>query len=121
MSQGSVCTLCDGRNLLENCQKLLENSWNLSGKNDWPPCVRKSLLYCNNKLWVKKGESNFDATMGAYDGAEVYELIGIFLLSLLSKHINKNYIGLYKDDGFPIIKNTNSRKKEERSRHYCSM
>ena len=35
-------------------------------------------------------------SMGAYNEAEVCELIGIFMLSLLSKHINKNHIGLYK-------------------------
>ena len=51
---------------------------------------RKSLLFYNDEPWVKKGESNFDITIGAYDGAEVYELIGIFMLSLLSKCINKN-------------------------------
>ena len=45
--------------------------------------VRKSLLYYNDDPWVKKGESNFDVTMGAYDGVEVCELIDIFMLSLL--------------------------------------
>ena len=58
--------------------------------------ARKSLLYYNDEPWVKKGESNFDVTKGAYDGAEVCELIGIFMLPLLSKH--KNYIGLYRDE-----------------------
>ena len=54
--------------------------------------ARKSLLYYTDELWVKQGESNFDVTMDAYDGAEVSELIGIFMLPLLSKHINKmNY------------------------------
>ena len=53
---------------------------------------RKSLLYYNDEPWVKKGESNFDVSMGAYDGADVCELIDIFMLSLLSKHINKNHI-----------------------------
>ena len=33
--------------------------------------ARKSLLYYNDKPWVKKGESNLDISMGAYDGAEV--------------------------------------------------
>ena len=37
--------------------------------------------------------------MGSYDGAEVCELFGMFMLSLLSIHINKNHIGLYRDDG----------------------
>ena len=46
--------------------------------------------------------------MGAYDGAEVCELIDIFMLPLLSKNITKNHIGLYRDDGLAIIKNTSS-------------
>ena len=42
--------------------------------------ARKSLLYYNDEMWVKKGERNFDVSMGAYDGAEVCELIGSFML-----------------------------------------
>ena len=42
--------------------------------------TRESLLYYNNEPWVKKGKSNFDATMTAYDRAEVCELIGIFVV-----------------------------------------
>ena len=75
--------------------------------------ARKSLLYNNDEPWVKKGESNFDVSMGAYDGAEVCELIGIFMLSLLSKHINKNHIGLHRDDGLAILKNTNGPAAEK--------
>ena len=46
--------------------------------------ARESLLYYNDEPWVKKGESNFDVSMGTYNGVEVYELIGIFMFSLLS-------------------------------------
>ena len=63
----------------------------------------KSLLYYNDESWVKKEKSNFDVTMGAYDGAELCKLIGIFMLSLLSKHINKNRIGLHRHDGLAIL------------------
>ena len=66
----------------------------------------KSLLYYNNEPWIKKGESNFDVTIDAYHDAEVCGLIGIFMLLLLSKHINKNHIVLHRDDGLPIVKNT---------------
>ena len=56
---------------------------------------RKSpLLFYKDQLWVKKGEIKFDVKTGAYDGAEVCELICILMLSLLSKPINKNHIGL---------------------------
>ena len=67
--------------------------------------ARKSLLYYNDEPSDKKGKSNFDVTMGAFDGEEVRELIGIFMLLLLSKHIIKNYIGLYRDEGLAILKN----------------
>ena len=75
--------------------------------------ARKSLLYYNDEPWVKKGESNFDISMGAYDGPEVCELIGIFMLSLLSKHINKNHIGLCGDDGLAILKNSSRPEAEK--------
>ena len=44
----------------------------------------------------------FDVTMGAYDGAEVYELADNFLLYALSLKDNKTNIGLYKDDGLAV-------------------
>ena len=62
---------------------------------------------------LKKGESNFDITVRTYDGAEVCELIGIFMLSLLSKHINKNHIGLYRDGDLAILKNTSGPEAEK--------
>ena len=58
-------------------------------------------------------ESNFDVSMGAYDGAEVCELIGIFMLPLLNKHINKNHIGLYRNDGLATLKNTSGPDAEK--------
>ena len=68
--------------------------------------ARKPLLYYKDEPLLRKGESNFNVSMGAYNGAEVCELIGIFMLSLLSKHTNKNHIGLHRDDGLAILKNT---------------
>ena len=62
---------------------------------------------------VQKGESNFDVSIGAYDGAEVCELIGIFMLSLLSKHIKKNHNGLYRGDRLATLKNTTCPEPEK--------
>ena len=67
----------------------------------------------NNEPWVKKGKSNFDVTTATYDRAEVCELVGIFMLSLLSKHINKNHIGLYRHDGLAILQNTGGPEAEK--------
>ena len=47
--------------------------------------ARKSVLYNNKEAWVKKESSSFDVTMGEYDGVEVCELDGIYMLYLIGK------------------------------------
>ena len=44
--------------------------------------------------------------MGSYDGAEVCELVGLFILNGLANEYGKKSIGLYRDDGLAIFKNT---------------
>ena len=38
--------------------------------------TRKSLLFDGSHTWIKKQRSLFDVSMGAYNGAEVCELVG---------------------------------------------
>ena len=72
--------------------------------------ARKSLLFNNGKPWIKNNNSNlFDVTMGSYDGAEICELVGLFILNHLGKSFGKENIGLYRDDGLAIIKNKSAR------------
>ena len=40
--------------------------------------------------------------MGSYDGAEVCELVGLFILNGLANEYGKESIGLYRDDGLAI-------------------
>ena len=41
---------------------------------------RKSLLFYGNEAWKKKdADTTFDVTMGSYHGAELSELIGIYI------------------------------------------
>ena len=47
--------------------------------------ARKSLLYSGNEPWIKKNGGIFDVTMGAFDGAEICELVGIYLLSQITE------------------------------------
>ena len=62
--------------------------------------ARKSLLFDKNISWIKKNnDSMFDVTMGSNDGAEVCELVGLYILSILSRKYQKSDIGLYRDDG----------------------
>ena len=49
---------------------------------------RKLLLSDGSYTWIKKQEGLFDVKMGAYNGAEVYELVG--MLDLSSKKYNKS-------------------------------
>ena len=75
--------------------------------------TRKSLLFNGQHIWIKKKGGLFDVTMGAFDGAEVCEAIGNFLLYQLSKNYNKKDIGLYRDNGLAIFKNVNGSKAEK--------
>ena len=43
---------------------------------------------------------------------EVCELIGILMLSLLSKYISKNHIRLYRDGCLAILKNTSTQEQK---------
>ena len=60
----------------------------------------------------KKDGSNslFDVTMaGSFNGAEICELVGLFILNHLGKRFGKENIGLYRDDGLAIIKSKSAR------------
>ena len=63
----------------------------------------------------KKEGGLSDVTMGAFDGAEVCELVGNFLLHQLSMKFNKNDFGLYRDDGLEKQKWTRSTKNKKRN------
>ena len=54
---------------------------------------------------MKSNGSLFDVTMGSYDGAEVCELVGLFILHQLSQLVGVKNIGLYRDDGLAILEN----------------
>ena len=49
--------------------------------------------------------------MGSYHGAEICELVGLFILYELidNKKIDKTSCGLYHDDGLLIVKKTSPR------------
>ena len=71
---------------------------------------RKSLLFHNNVAWKKKTTTScFDVTMDSYDGAEVCELVGMFILSKLGNIICEKNTGLYRDDVLVVLRNMNAR------------
>ena len=52
---------------------------------------------------MKKGNSSFDVTMGSFDGAEICEIVGLYLLNKLSDLLGKENVGLYRNDGLAAI------------------
>ena len=61
---------------------------------------RKSLLFSDDKAWMKKeGSGLFDVAIESYDGAKVCELVGMFALSRLPMQYNK-----YRDDGLAVFR-----------------
>ena len=71
-------------------------------------------MFHDNEPWIKKDSNDdFDVTMGSYDGAEVCELAGLFMLIELSKMFDEDNIGLYRDDGLSVFKNYNGHQNDK--------
>ena len=66
---------------------------------------RKSLLFINNEIWVKKDNPNFDITMGSFDWAEVRELVGLYYLNILKSDFGGKNIRLYRGNGLSCFEN----------------
>ena len=77
---------------------------------------RKLLLFLNDEAWKKKDAgSSFDVTIGSFDGAELWELIGIYIQSLFTDSIElitKENIGLYRDNKLILLHNINSQQSD---------
>ena len=68
--------------------------------------ARRTIL-CDHKgnVWTKKNSKNqFDVSMGANDGAEICELVGLNILTEIHRNIDFSSVGLYRDDGLAVIR-----------------
>ena len=74
--------------------------------------ARKQLLFDGSLTWIKK-QGLFDVSMCAYDGAEACELVGTYMLLLLSKKYNKNDFRIYRNDGLAILKNKSGPQSDQ--------
>ena len=50
--------------------------------------------------------------MGSFDGAEICELVGLFILDKLSNIISTKDLGLYRDDGLAVLRNKSGLEME---------
>ena len=72
---------------------------------------RKTLLYYEDSIWIKKGEGgNFDVSIESYDGAEICERIGCVLLYSINKIMDPSSHGLYHNDGLIIVDRNRPKK-----------
>ena len=80
--------------------------------------ARESFLFKNGVAYVKKSRSDrFDIPMGSWDGAEVSELCGIYLLDKITNKdgpFEKSWVGLYRYDGLGIAKGNDSTRDKIR-------
>ena len=71
---------------------------------------RKSVLSDSRRSWLKSHVENFDVPMGAYDSAQVANLVGIYILDTLGRIVNLEQVGLYRDYGIIYIPESNGPK-----------
>ena len=80
--------------------------------------TRKIILFCQNSTWVKKeGDEDFDIPIRCYDGAEICELVGIYIQNKLCKLMNKKDFGFYRDDGLGILRNTSGPEADQKRKN----
>ena len=83
---------------------------------------RKTLLFNEKKPCVKRcGKEDFDVPIGCYDGAEVCELVGSYLLKKVSNLVDKKSIGLYRDDELAILQDLSGPQIERRGKDIIKM
>ena len=75
--------------------------------------TQKNHCFATRKLRDKKSTNLFDVAMGAYDGAEVCEIVDLFFLNNLGNKFEKNCVGLYRDDGLALFKNINGHRGDK--------
>ena len=73
----------------------------------------KSLLFDKDNVWAKKDNPEFDVTIGSYDGAELCELVALYLLDLLAKEFGKQNMGLYRDHCLSYFENMSGPDSEK--------
>ena len=73
---------------------------------------RKSLLFDGKHVWNKIRNPLFDVTMGSFDGAEICELVGLYLLHQMKDNFPDINFGLYRDDGLGFTIDMNNSQLE---------
>ena len=79
----------------------------------------KSVLVDKEEIWTKQSISEkdnelFDITMGSRHGAEISELVGLYILQGLKQTLPDKIIGIYRDDGLIALDKSTSNVEIEK-------
>ena len=79
---------------------------------------RKTLLFWQDGTWVKKeSDEDLDIPIGCYAGAEICELVGIYIQNKLCKLMNKKDFGLSRSDGLGILTNPSRPETDQKRKN----
>ena len=80
--------------------------------------IKKNFIISWSNTMGKKEENvDFDVPMECYDGTEICEVTGSYILYLLSDILHKNQLGLYRDDGLASEENLSGTEIERLRKH----
>ena len=83
--------------------------------------AKTSCLHSSGNYWGKRRSSGlFDVTMGSFDGAQSCELVGSYLLHLITTKHGNNF-GLYRDDGLGGVIKATAGEIENIKKDLCSI
>ena len=106
--------------LFPNCFLIVRWHFFDVGKEEFVSVTTCRKNFNEDEPWIKKtNDSAFDVTIGSYDGAEVCELVGLYILPILQEklgnpNIGNPNIGLYRDDGLGAMHNLNARTSDRK-------
>ena len=65
----------------------------------------KSLLFNDTSVFIKReGDPDFKVTMGSFDGTEICEIVGVYILNVLREKYGKERVGLCRDNSLVNFK-----------------
>ena len=59
--------------------------------------------------------------MGSFDGAEICEIVGFYILHVLGAKYGKNNHGIYRDDGLAYFENMNGSQADRIGKDFTAI
>ena len=66
------------------------------------------------KLGKRNQQKVADVTMGSFNAAEICELVGLYIQSILENILSTTNFVLYQDDGLILLRNLNGQQMDKK-------